>query len=149
MEKARRETIETVDAIYGFFGKYRFLSNYHLVNIEMPDGLTYPSSENAYQAYKTEDLVERKSFVGCLPSESKKLGNKVKLRPDWDKIKSEIMEAILRKKFSQPGLRAMLAATAPKYLEETNDWGDEYWGVCRDRGENHLGLILMKIRDGK
>lgn len=30
---------------------------------------------------------------------------------------------------------------------EVNNWGDTYWGVCNGIGDNHLGKILMKIRD--
>jgi predicted NAD-dependent protein-ADP-ribosyltransferase YbiA (DUF1768 family) len=32
-------------------------------------------------------------------------------------------------------------------LIEGNWWGDTYWGVCNGVGENHLGKLLMKIRD--
>jgi len=32
-------------------------------------------------------------------------------------------------------------------LEETNTWGDKYWGVCNGEGENQLGKLLMKIRE--
>jgi len=36
-------------------------------------------------------------------------------------------------------------------LAEYNTWHDRYWGictckVCHKQGENHLGLLLMKIR---
>jgi len=32
-------------------------------------------------------------------------------------------------------------------LIEGNTWGDTYWGVCRGRGSNNLGKLLMKIRE--
>lgn len=32
-------------------------------------------------------------------------------------------------------------------IVEENSWRDTYWGVCKGVGENHLGKILMKIRD--
>ena len=32
-------------------------------------------------------------------------------------------------------------------LVEDNWWGDKFWGVCNGEGENHLGKLLMKIRD--
>jgi hypothetical protein len=79
---------------------------------------------------------------------AKKLGRKCTIREDWDYIKLGIMDQILRAKFEQnPNLMAKLKATAPKELVEGNTWGDTYWGVCRGRGENHLGRLLMKIRD--
>lgn len=57
------------------------------------------------------------------------------------------MEELLRLKFADPDLRAKLQATAPGYLEETNNWNDTFWGVCRGRGRNTLGSLLMDIRD--
>jgi predicted NAD-dependent protein-ADP-ribosyltransferase YbiA (DUF1768 family) len=34
------------------------------------------------------------------------------------------------------------------YLEETNHWGDVFWGVDKDKGgKNNLGIILMHIRN--
>lgn len=37
-------------------------------------------------------------------------------------------------------------ATAEELLVEGNNWNDTFWGVCRGRGENNLGRILMKVR---
>ncbi len=141
-----QKLIETSTGIYGFRGKYSFLSNFHLCDILMPDGFTYPSSENAYMAMKTTDMSIRLALSACTPKEAKVLGRKVRLSADWEDIKLGIMEDILRVKFNLPGLKPMLTATDPKYLEETNWWGDKYWGVCENEGENHLGKILMKIR---
>ncbi len=145
--KKTRTFLETEDAIYGFFGKYRFLSNFHLCNITCLDGFTYPSSENAYMAYKTVDLDQRLPFTNCSPKEARFLGQKILLRSDWESVKFGIMEDILRIKFHLPGLKPLLQATYPKHLEETNDWGDKIWGTVNGEGENNLGKILMKIRD--
>jgi predicted NAD-dependent protein-ADP-ribosyltransferase YbiA (DUF1768 family) len=43
-------------------------------------------------------------------------------------------------------LRQKLVETGDKYLEETNNWGDAYWGVYEDVGNNKLGKILMATR---
>lgn len=32
-------------------------------------------------------------------------------------------------------------------LIEGNYWHDTYWGVCEGVGENHLGKLLMEIRN--
>jgi predicted NAD-dependent protein-ADP-ribosyltransferase YbiA (DUF1768 family) len=32
-------------------------------------------------------------------------------------------------------------------LIEENTWGDTFWGICKGQGENHLGRLLMQIRD--
>ncbi len=56
------------------------------------------------------------------------------------------MTDLVRQKFQDPELRAALLATGNRYLEETNWWGDTFWGVCNGAGENRLGMILMAIR---
>lgn len=32
-------------------------------------------------------------------------------------------------------------------IVEHNTWNDTFWGVCNGTGENHLGEILMDLRD--
>ena len=137
----------TEEGIYGFFPPYRFLSNYHLIDILMPDGLTYPSTENAYQAYKLLSVDERKPFTTCSCSQSKSMGQTVKLRNDWEQIKVEVMKTCLEAKFRNEELRTTLNATAHKYLEETNNWGDKYWGKVDGVGQNMLVQMKMKERD--
>jgi predicted NAD-dependent protein-ADP-ribosyltransferase YbiA (DUF1768 family) len=56
------------------------------------------------------------------------------------------MEDLLRQKFQNPYLKNKLLATGNAEIEETNSWGDVFWGICKGVGENHLGKILMKIR---
>lgn len=57
------------------------------------------------------------------------------------------MEALVLLKFAQNSdLRYRLLRTGDAYLEETNNWGDKFWGVCDGEGENHLGKIIMKVR---
>ena len=57
------------------------------------------------------------------------------------------MEHFLTLKFSIPKFKKLLLATGDRYIEETNTWGDTFWGVCNGKGENNLGKIIMKIRD--
>ena len=56
------------------------------------------------------------------------------------------MLSIVRAKFENAYLRRRLIATGDAELMEGNDWGDRFWGVCRGKGENRLGKILMKVR---
>lgn len=49
------------DAIRGFFGPWRFLSNFHYHSVEF-DGQFYPTNEHAYQAAKFNDLEYRRSI---------------------------------------------------------------------------------------
>lgn len=134
--------------INGFFGKYRFLSNFYPATIEF-EGDRYPSSENAYQAAKVPKHL-RLPFQDCGPGEAKKLGRKAAIIDvlTWDEAKLNIMELLIRDKFTRhKDLRQKLIDTGDEYLEETNNWRDVYWGVCNGKGENHLGKILMKIRE--
>ena len=51
-------------------------------------------------------------------------------------------------KFMQnPELRDALLATGNSLLIEGNTWGDYFWGKVNGHGENHLGLILMDVRE--
>jgi ribA/ribD-fused uncharacterized protein len=132
--------------IEGFFGEYRFLSNFHIAPIVW-EGLTYPSTEHAYQAAKSLDVQERKRIAAlATPKEARRAGQKIKLRPDWDRVKLEIMTEITRLKYQHPDLRERLLATGDSYLEETNWWRDRYWGTCEGTGQNQLGKLLMRIR---
>lgn len=134
--------------ICGFFGKeYRWLSNFHPCPVWF-EGLKYPCSENAYMAAKTTDLEVRKKFTTLSAYEAKKLGQTVKLRPDWDNVKNDYMLRIIFEKFAaNPELKTQLLDTGDKYLEETNWWRDTHWGVdIKLGGQNYLGKILTKVR---
>ena len=85
-------------------------------------------------------------------AEAKRLGNDrvlVHLRHDWDDVKLSVMETVLRSKF-EPGsmLATRLKATGNRLLIEGNHHQDCFWGQCPlGTGENHLGRLLMKIRE--
>ena len=134
--------------ISSFRDEYFFLSNFYPVEIKL-DGIVYPNAEAAFQAQKTLDVEERRKFSMLKnPVQAKRLGRKVKLRDDWEEVKLDIMTEIVSQKFLQhPHLIEMLLQTGDEELVEGNKWGDRFWGVCKGKGENHLGKILMKIRD--
>lgn len=126
---------------------YNWFSNMELDPIII-DNIEYPSVENYYQSQKTLDLIKRRQFETCNPSYSKKLGKSVKLRDDWEQVKFNVMEKALRIKFA-PGTSwyNKLKETQGEIVE-WNNWNDKIWGKTLDgKGENHLGKILMKIRD--
>ena len=130
-----------------FDGKYFFLSNFYPCEIKY-DGLTYNSSEALFQALKCVNSSDRKLFIGLTASQSKKLGRKVNLRPDWESVKIDIMKLVIHEKFSQnPYLKKQLLCTENSTLIEGNTWNDTFWGVCNGVGENNLGKILMAERD--
>ena len=134
--------------ILTFSGQNRFLSNFYPCAISY-EGTEYPSTEHAYQAAKTLEPWLRSRIADALtPSIAKSMGRQIALRGDWEVVRNEVMYQVCLLKFSDPKLKSKLLATGDRYLEEGNTWGDHYWGVCRGRGENHLGRTLMLIRDG-
>jgi len=143
-----------MDAIMGFHGLHRFLSNFYRLNTSIEDTfkdevIYYPTVEHAYQAMKSLDLEVRKKIAGCKrPRDAKRMGRKIRIRKDWEEIKLNVMLDLLREKFSDHGFAELLLRTNNKYLFEVNDHGDRYWGVdIFLEGENHLGQLLMQVRD--
>ena len=135
-------------AITSFRGDYGFLSNMHSVPVKW-DGRIYQNSEAAFQSAKSMEPEERNTFCSLNGVTAKRQGKKVLLRKDWEDVKDGIMEEVVRAKFTQnPELAKKLVATGDAQLMEGNNWHDTYWGVDSRtlEGENHLGVILMKIR---
>lgn len=129
-----------------FDGEYFFLSNFYQVPVKY-NGVLYFTSEAAFQAQKCPERANEFSVI-LNPARAKKLGKNVTLRKDWDRVKDKIMYQIVKEKFLQHSeLREKLLNTGFAVLEEGNEWNDHYWGVCKGRGLNKLGLILMQIRD--
>lgn len=132
--------------IKGFFGEYRFLSNFHVAPI-LWMGLGFTSTEAAYHASKCSNIDAAKVFQNYSPVESKKYSKLINVPKNWHDVKFNIMAQLVFQKFLiHPELRQLLLDTGDKYLEETNNWGDVYFGVCDGIGENKLGIILMATR---
>lgn len=138
-----------------FHGNYRFLSNFVPCQVFL-ESQEYPSVENAYQAAKTTNRVLRVPFETCTSAQAKKLGSQLDVREDWPSIKLAVMEALLNQKFLEGSdYRKLLDETKGHDLIEGNWWHDNFWGECScgkkpscKGGLNHLGKLLMKIRDG-
>jgi N-glycosidase YbiA len=135
------------DAITSFRGDFAFLSNIYPSPISIGE-LVDPTAEHAFQMLKTDDPEERRCVCAAsTPALAKRRGKKVTMRPDWLRYRLKAMEAVLRLKFSRGSeLAATLLATGDAELVEGNAWGDQFWGVSRGRGQNHLGRLLMKLR---
>ncbi|MBR2742423.1 MAG: NADAR family protein [Clostridia bacterium] len=139
-------------AIKSFRGKNAFLSNFYPCLVEY-EGMIFPSVEHAFQAAKTLDMQKRITFQVCpTPKEAKACGRKLKLRPDWEEIKIDVMRTLVRDKFTrnrsfQTDLTKLLLDTDDAYLEEGNNHGDRFWGTVKGEGRNELGKILMEVRD--
>lgn len=112
------------------------------------DGKPYKTTEAAYQAAKSLDQDTRELIRKAKsPYAAKKLGQSVKLRPDWEEVKVQVMRGLIRQKFENPFLRPLLTATSDAELIEGNHWHDRFWGVCGGIGQNWLGRLLMEVRD--
>ena len=134
--------------ISSFRGEYQFLSNFYPASVTF-DEVSYPTVEHAYQAAKTWRLDKRMWVRGqTTPGKAKWAGKALPLREDWEQVKLQIMEELVLCKFTKHvGLREKLSATGDAELVEGNNWGDIFWGICNGAGGNHLGKILMKIRE--
>lgn len=130
-----------------FDGDNRWLSNFWMCPVKF-EGITYPSSEHAYQAAKAQDRRIRDEIRKLdSPGKAKRAGSRIALRPDWEFVKLQVMFHIVYDKFSRNlDLKEKLLATNNMRLVESNTWGDIFWGVCNGIGENNLGKILMQVR---
>ncbi len=139
----------------------RFLSNFYPYKNKNGDkypysvrvfyaGIEFDCVENAYQAAKLTNPDDMVRFSRMTPFETKRVmdAGLYSVRAGWDAIKLRVMEDLVMQKFTTcPELAQMLRATGNAKLVEGNRWGDVFWGVCNGVGENHLGRILMRVRD--
>ncbi len=152
-----------------FRGEHFFLSNMKPLEnwIETEQGVLVPTAEHAYQAAKFEDPTVHLEIAQARATEntdkahadgvaSKDLAHNlieagVEVRTDWETAKLGVMFVCVRQKFfKNEDLAARLVATGTEELVEGNLWGDVYWGVSpigSNTGENHLGRILMRVRE--
>lgn len=136
--------------ITAFADEHRFLSNFWFVpgGVRLGD-LTGPTVEHVFQAAKTLDPAQRAAVLAAeKPGPAKRLGGRVTLRPDWERVKLGVMARLQASKYAQPDLAQQLLATGDALLVEGNRWCDTFWGVCscpahNDQGQNWLGQILM------
>jgi ribA/ribD-fused uncharacterized protein len=146
-----------------FISKHKVLSNFEAASV-VYEHITFPTVEHAYVAAKSRDMEFRRQ-IATMPikhaGKAKKWGLTVELRMDWEKVKLGIMEELLIQKFDpdkntlnipNPNYE-VLKNTGDQLLVEGNFWHDNFWGNClcdkcmKIEGKNHLGLLLMKVRE--
>ena len=138
-----------------FRGDYHFLSNMYQHPL-VYEGVTYQTAEAAFQSAKCPG--HEQEFAALTDGFSaRKLGRKLPMVANWDLIKVQVMEEILHIKFQKPEFNAHKPLNLQDcyfrllktrgYIQEDNYWHDTFWGVCNGIGENHLGRLLMQIRD--
>jgi ribA/ribD-fused uncharacterized protein len=154
-------------------GEFRYMSNFFVAPFDV-DGVTFPTVEHYYQwskamlfegkdsetAKKIMKPPRNKDFTEA--KSAKAFGKKVKdfSESRWDDVKIPIMEKAVRAKFVEPkhGLLEKLLSTGDRVIGEASP-RDSYWGIGTSvdtaiandpkkwKGQNHLGKILMKLRD--
>jgi ribA/ribD-fused uncharacterized protein len=135
--------------IDSFSGHYSWLSNFYRCSFAI-GGVVYASTEHYYQAAKapfgSPEYIAIRDAKN--PAEAKRLGQLVILNsPDWEREKIGVMRRALSAKFRQnANLTKWLLQTADAELIEGNTWNDTFWGVCKGKGRNELGKLLMELR---
>ena len=115
------------------------------------DGVVYPTAEHAYHAAKFDDeKIKDEIRQAGSPLEAYDLGKKYKAqrKPNWDEIKVNELYNIVKEKTTQhQEVKSALLATGTEEIVEENP-NDDFWGSGQDgNGQNHMGKIIMKIRN--
>src|SRR5262245_44658289 len=148
-----RDTREKTVPVIRFYSSsrngYQEFSNFSSHSIEMGRRL-WPTVEHYYQAQKFTDEQYREQIRQAeSPARAKEMGRTrlFPIRPDWERVKDEIMYTAVQQKFStHVDLREMLLATGKSYLVEASPY-DSYWGSGSDgAGKNKMGQLLMRVR---
>lgn len=134
-----------------FMHEFAFLSNYARILPESP-----VTVEHLYQAAKAACPEDAARIMSAeTPGDAKKMARKIKKVDNWNEIKLHIMFNLLLYKFSFEENKQKLLATGDEELCEGNIWHDNFWGDCHCEhcinkpGANHLGKLLMKVRELK
>ncbi len=118
------------------------------------EGVTYATSEHAYQAGKArKDNVREWMLSAPSPSLVAMVAHGLyvwDVAPNWSKIKFDRMRAVLLAKFSQhEDLRKILLDTGNARLVESATVKNSVnleWGEVNGKGKNMLGVLLMEVR---
>ena len=107
----------------------------------------FTCSESVFQALKCPERIDE--FLSIDGYAAKRLGKQVKASARWHdpEYRINIMRYALDCKFRQNPQLAEKLMQEKGEIVEINEWYDTFWGVCNNIGENHLGKLLMEIRD--
>jgi ribA/ribD-fused uncharacterized protein len=125
-------------------------SNFAPYPIEL-EGKVWPTSEHYFQAQKFAATDYQEKIRGVKsPMIAARMGRSRSqpLRPDWERVKDEVMRRAVLAKFTQhAAIRETLLATGDALLVE-HTRNDSYWGDGGDGlGRNMLGQILASVRE--
>jgi ribA/ribD-fused uncharacterized protein len=119
------------------------------------EGVTYPTSEHAYQAGKPrKDAVREWLLAAPTPSLLAMAAHGLyvwDIQPDWSKTKYDRMKRVLQAKFTQhEDLAKLLLSTGKARLVEAatvDNLVNRTWGEVDGVGRNMLGKLLMEVRE--
>lgn len=145
------------EPILEFKNQYSFLSNFYGKQPIPYSGYSFKTAEHLFNALKTTDRKEAEWVMAApTPGEAKSRGRAVTLKPNWDEVERfKAMRTTLGYKFTGiPYLAKFLVNTGDSLLVEGNTWHDQVWGnctcgrpACSEEGQNHLGKLLMELRE--
>lgn len=144
-------TLDTPEQVFFYEQGYYVLSNFSAFNVHV-FGIEFQTAEHAYHFKKFSDtnhLLASEIRAARSAHDAFKIAeaNKLHRRGDWDKVKVNVMRAIIRAKTAQHEyVRRKLLQTGDRELIE-NSWRDSFWGWGENRhGQNQLGKLWMEIR---
>ncbi len=135
---------------YSESGNYGEFSNFALYPIKLKKKV-WKTTEHYFQAQKFAGTThEEKIRKSASPMKAAELGRtrKIRMKPNWDNLKDNVMYEALKAKFTQHSdLKELLLSTNDKILVEHTE-NDDYWGDGGNgKGKNKLGKLLMKVRE--
>ena len=143
---------EGVNDYIGFCSREFFcLDNASAFRVEF-NGVRFATAEAAYQAQAfvtTEPGIAYRIFEAPSVYEARTIAqvHHDLRRADWDAVKVQVMESVLRAKLTQhPYVKQKLLETGdcPIVADAPTD---DFWGCGADRkGRNELGRLWMKLR---
>lgn len=119
------------------------------------EGVTYATSEHAYQAGKPrKDAVREWLLAAPTPSLLAMAAHGLyvwDIQPGWSKTKFDRMKRVLQAKFTQhTDLAKLLLSTGKARLVEAatvDNLVNRTWGEVDGVGRNMLGQLLMEVRE--
>ena len=131
---------------------YGCFSNFSPHGIHL-QGKHWPTVEHYYQAQKFVGTVDAALIpvihTAQTPEQAAALGRDCtrQVRLDWEQVKTQVMrQAVLKKFITHTDIGVTLISTGNQLIVE-NSPSDYYWGCGGDKsGDNHLGKILMSVR---
>lgn len=142
--------LDTEKEVFFYEQEFYVLSNFSSFNLRYL-GVTYQTSEHAYQCQKFTNSVYNWSVVYNAPSAHEAFINARSLeefvKPNWREDRVRVMKSILfQKVFQHPYVKKKLLETGDRILVE-NSWRDSFWGIGLNKdGQNMLGKLWMEIR---